>query len=186
MNVLEEVGRYTINFADSAAVPRMKIGKGAGESRLYVGQTTDQIKIRNFFFEDVRFYFFCINDILKYLNIAKEEYQHPSQAYQQAKKYPTFFDENLSKIKEIQSDYLKLNFIENNDTARCYLRLARDEYSSKNYEVLRNVCIPKYTNIEFIKYIENCSSSTISYPCFTIEDRVNLSIYLKGIYKIHK
>ena len=74
MNVLEEVGRYTINFADSAAVARMKIGNGSGESRLYVGQTTDQIKIRNFFFEDVRFYFFCINDILKYLNIAKEEY----------------------------------------------------------------------------------------------------------------
>ena len=38
---LQIIQSHTINFVDSAACDELKIGTGAGESRLYMGQITE-------------------------------------------------------------------------------------------------------------------------------------------------
>ena len=150
---LNKIGYYEINFVDSAATNRMKTGSGAGESRLYLGQVSRFDEIYDFFSEDVRFYFFCKNDLLNYLRIAKEEYFNPTQEYREKKLFPKFYQENLQEIQVLEEDYLEFNFTRNYDSSRCFIRLVEDEYSNDNYEVMRKICIPKMTKLAFIKYV---------------------------------
>lgn len=144
---LQIIQSHTINFVDSAACDELKIGTGAGESRLYMGQITELASFEKLA-EGVEFFFFTKKDMLNYLEDAKEEYMNPSQAYRNASRFPDIYLENLTATHDAP-DYTKIHFNLTKDSARSFFRL--DESSRNEYETLRRICIPKFTKLIFRK-----------------------------------
>lgn len=155
--MLQVQDQYRINFVDSAASNRMKTGTGAGESRLYLGQMSKKDAIYSFFSSDVRFYFACKNEMLRYLRIAEYEYLHPTQNYVNKASFPSYFTENQQEIENLDSDYIRFNFVENHDSSRCFIR---NSEGADSYEFLRKICIPVYTKLVFVKYYDSVTHNS--------------------------
>lgn len=147
---LEPTGEsWFINFADSAACKELKIGAGTGESRLFVGQKSDSYSICSFF--DTKIFFFETRDILNYLESAKDEFFNPTQSYLYKEKLQQVYKSNKLQLLTAQRKIISLRYNIKIDPKRIYLVL--DPSYRKDYQIFRNVCIPKMTEIAFEKYL---------------------------------
>jgi hypothetical protein len=136
-----------ISITDSFVLVENKIGKGSGEAKLYVGY--DNNKLTSFFGER-GFVIDCIlskNNLLNYLNSAKQEYLNPNQEYLHKDKLPNLWEERIDKVSSF-SEYLTFSLFDQNQIngPRIYLK---SNLNDTNYKLIRELALPilSYINI---------------------------------------
>ena len=99
--------KETITIPDCFVKDSNKIGRGHGEAKLYVGQTTDNTTLD--FFDNFHSNVKCVmkkEDLKTYLNDCEDEYLHPDQEYRNKDKMPEIFNTHRMKIDQLENEYL--------------------------------------------------------------------------------
>jgi len=161
---------------------KLKIFKGNGESRKYVGSYTGSNgqKLKHFFeyktwgetkVDNKRTYpviqekcFFSKKNLLKYLYDARVEYQEQEQVYNFD--ISKNFDENIKQINELEDNQIEFSiydvsdFIDNKKGNRAYIRS-----DSKIWDLWRKLILPKISYLSILKLLptKNQSSQPIYY-----------------------
>ncbi len=145
----------------------MKISSetGAGEAKLFVGSKSKEEEFNSFFeFDSGYRYKFDKENLITYINQVKLEY-----AFQKINKYKKvsikLWEQNYKKIEELSEEDLFIDLKNFIDRSRYYVR-AENEIFKK---LLRNIAIPKLTNIIF----EKNKSEKIIYITLQINLEVN-------------
>lgn len=123
-----------------------KIGRGHGEAKLYVGQTTDNSTLG--FFED--FSGKCVikkEDLVSYLMDCENEYKNPDQEYRNKEKMPEIFSQHWNSIETLPEEYLYFNIYRVNvNPPRIYINS-----QSKAYELIREISLPNISYVAILK-----------------------------------
>ncbi|HHD81807.1 MAG TPA: HNH endonuclease [Campylobacterales bacterium] len=161
---------------------KLKIFKGNGESRKYIGSYTGNNgeKLKHFFEYDKwgdtkinnkRVYpiiqencFFSKENLLKYLYDARVEYQKQEQIYNFD--ISKNFEENLKQITQLKENILKFSiydvsdFMDNKRGNRAYIRS-----DSKIWDIWRKLVLPKISYLSILKLLpmSNLSAKPIYY-----------------------
>jgi len=141
--VIDTKERLTI--PDCIVDSHNKTGIGHGEAKFYVGSKNSE----NFkFFDDFsRRCFFLKNDFIEYLNLVKDEYEHPSQPYRKKDLLKEDWKEHFKELNTF-SDFLefKLDFKKNIVGIRMYLNS-----EDKPYLFMREISLPNITYLSVLK-----------------------------------
>ena len=92
-----------ITIADSFVHPAQKLGTGHGESKLYIGNKSDNLW--NFFGSEDGFKiksFLDKNNLLEFIQDLKPEYENPNLPYEKKEDLPKHFNERKAKIKSLR------------------------------------------------------------------------------------
>jgi len=161
---------------------KLKIFKGNGESRKYIGSYTgtNGDKLKHFFeyekwgdtkINNKRVYpiiqencFFSKENLLKYLYDARVEYQKQEQIYNFD--ISKNFEENLNQITKLKDSILKFSiydvsdFTDNKRGNRAYIRS-----DAKIWNIWRKLVLPKISYLSILKLlpVENLSANPIYY-----------------------
>jgi len=161
---------------------KLKIFKGNGESRKYIGSYTgtNGDKLKHFFeykkwgdtkINNKRVYpiiqencFFSKENLLKYLYDARVEYQKQEQIYNFD--ISKNFEENLNEISQLNESKLKFSiydvsdFIDNKRGNRAYIRS-----DAKIWDIWRKLVLPKISYLSILKLLPttNLSAQPIYY-----------------------
>jgi len=117
---------------------RIKMGRGNGEARLYVGSANNSW---NDFFEDFTIRcLFTKDDLITYLEMAKFEYEEQTQQY--LEDIQPLWKINMDKVKLLQDyNYFKTEYASGKaDKARYYIRL-----SAPICTLFREMVLPRMT-----------------------------------------
>ena len=160
-----------INYVDSAADRSLKIAgtTGVGEARLYAGNNEKDLD-EFFELDNIECFFMLKEDLVNYLQDAKEEYENPSREYQH--NISNLYIEKVKETNSISFDKIKVYFKKTYDSGhRYYLVLYPNKENRQNYAHLRNICLPRMTVITFVKLEDNESHKRYIYmkPIFYID-----------------
>lgn len=146
-----------------AADMKLAADRGAGEAKLWVGQMTNVADLDAFFeFDGDYTYTFSRDNLIDYMNQMKLEYVfHKFNDYKNASLKT--WNENLSKIKTLSEQDLKIRLVRFTDAARYYVRAEDDVFK----KVFRKIAVPKLTDVVFSK---DSDSKTIT---ITLEINLN-------------
>lgn len=148
---LKRIDAKDINYADSAARFELKVGdtKGIGEARLYMGHNESELD-EFFDFANIDCFFLLKEDLLRYLDDAQSEYLAPTREYRSD--ITKLYNENINNTKAIPEKTIKINFRKTYDAQkRYYIVLENGKENRANYDLLRNICLPRFTIITFVK-----------------------------------
>ena len=156
---------------------KLKIFRGNGESRKYVGSYTGNNgqKLKHFFeyetwgetkVDNKRTYpiiqekcFFSKKNLLKYLYDARVEYQEQEQVYNFD--ISKNFDENIKQINELEDNQIEFSiydvsdFIDNKRGNRAYIRS-----DSKIWDLWRKLILPKISYLSILKLLPTKNQSS--------------------------
>jgi putative restriction endonuclease len=138
-----------ITIADSFVVRQNKIGGGHGESKLYIGHDSENLRS---FFGQTGFTIKCFllkQDLLKYLEETKTEYLHPEQPYINHNILPTLWQERKDKINALD-EKIEFEIIEQTQISgpRIYVKS-----SDPAYKIIRELSLPNITYISIVKLL---------------------------------
>lgn len=149
--ILDTIEKITI--ADSFIKGNNKIGGGHGESKLYIGQITDN-KIVNFFNisqqRGKEFNCFVLKqDLLKYLDEIKLEYQNPTQEYKNKLELPMLWNERYLQISAMDN-FLPFMLKDQDQLKppRIYFNTIK---RNKNFDTIREITLPNLSYLSCIK-----------------------------------
>lgn len=161
----------TCQLVDSAAdnnLKRLKDGetfgikKPGGESRIYLGQKSDEDRLDSFFGihneGDLVTLKVQISDLFSYLLKAKNEFLHPVHSYRLD--IASFYQNLLDSTVALQQDFY-IQFVKNTDKARYYLSPA-PAGKSLYLKHIKPFCLPLLTYFDFIK-VTNANNEVIYY-----------------------
>lgn len=173
--IYERIDAFDMNFEECAASKKYKLAetRGMGERRLYVGH--DEKLLDEFFdTKNIEYFFMLKNDLIKYLVDAEDEFKNPTQEYKED--ISRYFDENVHSINLIERDRLIFHFTKKYDSQnRYYLNLADGE-SGKQYNVFRNIALPRVTRLSWVKIQDKLTRKIYIYikPSFFIEEKIRI------------
>ena len=150
-----------VNIADSFVMKSNKIMTGNGEAKLYVGG--DNLELRNFFGSNP-FTIDCFmiqKDWKQYMLNARDEYQNPTQEYLKKETFESLYIHRQTKVNLLPD---KMNFvlIEQKITPpRVYVKSI-----SPYYSLIREVCLPNFSYLEFKKLMHDNSIYYYIRPIF--------------------
>lgn len=155
---LKRIDAFDINYVDSCARKEFKLkdSSGTGERRIYVGH--DETKYDEFFdFNAVEYFFTNKEDLINYLEEAKNEFFSPTQEYKE--NISDMYESLVADVNTIETKILKYTFKKTFDIQkRYYLVLEpQDGENSKSYQYIRNILLPRVTKICFIKFQDDVS-----------------------------
>lgn len=149
--ILDTIEKITI--ADSFIKGNNKIGGGHGESKLYIGQITDS-KIVNFFNisqqRGKEFNCFVLKqDLLRYLDEIKLEYQNPTQEYKNKFELPILWNERYLQISAMDN-FLPFILKDQDQLKppRIYFNTIK---RNKNFDTIREITLPNLSYLSCIK-----------------------------------
>ncbi|MFY8186989.1 MAG: DUF262 domain-containing protein, partial [Flavobacterium sp.] len=158
-----------ISIADSFVLSTNKIGNGSGEAKLYLGY--DNNKLIDFFGHR-GFKIDCFlskNNLLNYLDEAKQEYIFPNQQYLHKNELPKIWSVRNEKIKLIHENLLHFQLFDQNQIngPRVYV----NSHPNDNiYKLIRELALPIISYINFYKIrLENKFSYYIELNIKNIE-----------------
>lgn len=135
-----------ITIPDCFVKESNKIGRGHGEAKLYVGQTTDNSTLE--FFGDFKGK--CVikkDDLVSYLIDCESEYKHPGQEYRNKEKMPEIFSKHWNLIETLQDEYLYFNIYRVNvNPPRIYINS-----QSIVYDLIREISLPNISYVAILK-----------------------------------
>lgn len=176
--ILDTIEKITI--ADSFIKGNNKIGGGHGESKLYIGQITDN-KILKFFDIDKQrgkeFNCFVLKqDLLQYLNEIKLEYQSPTQEYKNKLQLPTLWNERHLKISAM-SDFLPF-VLRDQDQLKPPRIYFNTEKRNENFDTIREITLPNLSYLSCIK-LQNQKTKDVLFYFRIFADLSYLNISLE-------
>lgn len=167
------IDAFEMNFEECSVARKYKLNgtTGMGEKRIYVGH--DESLLDEFFdLDHIESFLMLKKDLQKYLVDARDEFLHPTQDYKED--VSVFYSENVSYVNSITTDIIKLHFSKKYDSQRrYYLNFVSDGYSSKNWDCLRNIALPRVTKLNFVKVrnVDNNKLYIYIKPLFFIDER---------------
>ncbi len=136
-----------ITIADSFVIPKNKIGSGAGEAKLYVGNDNDEL---HSFFGKRGFRiraFLLKKDLLRYLEDAKNEYLYPEQEYVHKTKLHELWQERIDKVNTLDDImWFALEDQTQIEPPRVYVKS-----TDSAYKLIRELSLPNITYIASLK-----------------------------------
>ncbi len=147
----EVIDTKEITITDCFVAPSNKIGRGSGESMLYIGQEGADLRE---FFNKKGFKINCFllkQDFIKYLEDCKEEYIHPEQNYNKKKQMHILFKQRLTKVQDLP-DLMSLVIYELDyrDPPRVYVH-AEPRNKNTFYNLIREISLPNITYLAIMK-----------------------------------
>lgn len=177
MNKCENIICPLVDSAADSKLKRLKPGetfgveKPGGESRIYVGQISNERIYDNFFGlkndGGIVTFKVSVSDLVNYIIQAKDEFLNPINSYRLD--ISQLYDTLVSDILALKEDFT-ISFAKNTDSARYYLSpypKGRSEYG----KIIKPICLPLLTSFNFIK---------------TVSEEDNVSFYFKLIYNSPK
>ena len=161
--IIDTIEKITI--ADSFIKGSNKIGEGHGESKLYIGQVTDN-KILNFFDINLQrgkeFKCFVLKrDLLRYLDEVKVECENPTQEYKNKLTLATLWKERYLKISTME----EILFFTLKDQSQ--LKPPRIYFNTfgkdKNFNLIREIALPNLSYLSCIKLKDKDSAEILFY-----------------------
>ena len=170
---ITRIDAFDMNFEECSVARKYKLNgtTGMGEKRIYVGHD-EQLLDEFFDLEHIESFLMLKKDLQKYLVDAKDEFYNPTQDYKE--NVSAFYEQNVSYVNSIQESIIKLHFSKKYDSQRrYYLNFVQDGYSSKNWDCLRNIALPRVTKLNFVKVknVDNNKLYIYIKPSFFIEER---------------
>lgn len=141
---------------DSYVYPHNKKGKGAGESKLYIGnQNNDTYEFWGNLNDEVEIEI-DKKSLLKYYFDIENEFKFPTQDYRDQNKMISSFKECFIDINNLENEIsIKFTIFSGpKDAERVYLKTA-DERSKIINTLIRKVSLHPFTNLRFIKIMKN-------------------------------
>ncbi len=142
-----------ITIADSFVVRQNKIGTGAGEAKLYVGN--DNTNLRDFFGRFGVSCFLLKKDLLQYLEDTKVEYLNPEQPYRniEVEGLAKLWLERKSQI-ELLDDKIDFEIAEEGQIKgpRVYVKSNEDNFA---IQIIRQLSLPNITYISVVKLLND-------------------------------
>lgn len=174
MNKMDRLDNLVCPLVDSASdskLKRLKPGetfgevKPGGESRLYIGQISNEKELDNFFcFKDSNIVNCLVSkvDLLDYLIMAKDEFLNPTFSYRLkiSDLYPTILSETINL-----PDSFEVKFKKNIDKRRYYLSPVNNGEHTYTKNV-KNICLPNLTEFNFIRAVEGDRINYFFKPVF--------------------
>ena len=167
------IDAFDMNFEECSVAKKYKLEgtSGMGEKRIYVGH--DEELLDEFFdLENIESFILLKKDLQKYLVEAKDEFFHPTQEYKND--LSVYYDENVSVTNNIAQEVITLHFEKKYDSQhRYYLNFVKDGFSSKNWDYIRNIALPRVTKLNFVKVrnVDNNKLYIYIKPSFYIDER---------------
>lgn len=154
-----------ISIADSFIKGGNKIGVGHGESKLYIGQITDN-KILSFFDMENRrgkeFKCFVLKqDLLKYLNDVRIEYENPTQEYRNKDVLKEIWNQNILQIESMDNIlYFILKDQDQLNPPRIYFNAPK---ADKNFNIIREISLPNLSYLSCLKLKDKKTKEVLYY-----------------------
>lgn len=167
------IDAFDMNFEECSVAKKYKLSTttGMGEKRIYVGH--DETLLDEFFdLDNIESFLMLKKDLQKYMVDSRDEFFSPTQDYKE--NISLYYEENVNFINSLENDIVKLHFSKKYDSqGRYYLNFVKDGYSSKNWDCLRNVALPRVTKLNFVKVknIDNNKLYIYIKPSFFVEER---------------
>ena len=140
--------KETITIPDCFVKDPNKIGRGHGEAKLYVGQTTDGSTLE--FFNNFENNIKCVikkDDLQTYLLDCENEYMHPDQEYRNKNKMPEIFLNHSTKVSRLEKEYLYFDIYKVNvNPPRIYINS-----TSEAYDLIREISLPNISYVAILK-----------------------------------
>lgn len=133
-----------ITIPDCFVVTSNKLGTGHGEAKLYIGAKN----IVNDFFGNGEINCFLVKtDLISYLNIAKEEYMHPSQKYLGKRNLKKLWEERFDKVNNLE-DIISFKIYRQTQIqgSRGYINS-----SDNSYNLIREISLPLISYLLIMK-----------------------------------
>lgn len=165
-NILDSV----ISVSDSFVKKASKIGTGNGEAKLYI---SGKEEMYNFFGNGNNTFtvkcFLLKSDLLTYMNALYEEYLHPSQPYDSAKKMPELWKERMFKINNLPE------IIDFNVSSKDQIIGPRGYVNSNDvgYQLIREISLPLITYISIMHLHDPQGSSLFYWKLFADFDAIS-------------
>ncbi|MCY4299432.1 MAG: HNH endonuclease [Flavobacteriaceae bacterium] len=147
-----------ITVPDCNVVPNNKIGKGNGESKIYVGSRKDSNNVK--FFGQCGFTLNCFllkRDLIGYLEETKMEYLNPTQKYQKVNSLKHNWELRWNKISQLP-EIIKFQLTDQVqlEGPRIYLNTKKQDKNSKqSYNLIRELSLPNISYISILKLENN-------------------------------
>lgn len=147
-----------VNIPDSFVTNENKIGVGAGEAKLYIGNDSNS-SLREFFGKNfILKCCFLKKDLVDYLNDLREEYFSPTQDYRTKEQFSKLWESRFQKIQNLSNtSYFKFQEQTQIQGNRIYGKSLEEAYN-----ILREVSLPNFTNLQIYK-LRNINSELIYY-----------------------
>ena len=141
---------------DSYVYPHNKKGKGAGESKLYIGNQNNETHQFWGNLNDVVEIEIDKKSLLKYYFDIENEFKFPTQDYRDQNKMISSFKECFIDINNLENEIsIKFTIFSGpKDAERVYLKTSDDRSKMIN-TIIRKVSLHPYTNLQFIKIMKN-------------------------------
>jgi len=141
-----------ISIPDSFVSREQKLGKGNGETKLYVGHKSREIY--NFFGRE-NFKIRCFlrkSNLITTMADLKDIYNNSNIPFRKSDLMPGIYILRMKKIDEFEDEFLFFDLHEQNQIRgpRLYVN-SKDE----SYKLIREICIPKICNVSFTKMTDN-------------------------------
>lgn len=176
--VIDTIEKITI--ADSFIKGGNKIGGGHGEAKLYIGQTTDKKTLPFFEMQEARGKeiqcFVLKQDLLKYLDEVRSEYENPTQEYLDKDNLKDLWKQRILKI-EAMDNVLHFVLKDQNqlEPPRIYFNAVGKD---KNYNLIREISLPNLSYLSCLK-LKNKATKEIVYYFRIFADLSYLNIALQ-------
>ena len=137
-----------ISIPDSFVSREQKLGKGNGETKLYVGHKSREIY--NFFGRE-NFNIRCFlrkSNLINIMTDLNDIYNNSNIPFRKSDLMPSIYILRMKRIDELEDEFLFFNLHEQSQIKgpRLYVN-SKDE----TYKLIREICIPKICNVSFTK-----------------------------------
>lgn len=146
----KRIDAFDMNFEECSAAKKYKLisTTGIGEKRIYAGH--DEAALDEFFdLDNIESFLMLKKDLEKYLVDAKDEFLNPVQDYKED--IGVYYNANVVSINALSNERIVLHFSKKYDSQHRYYLNFRDVESSKNWDIFRNIALPRVTKLNFVK-----------------------------------
>ncbi|WP_251546906.1 HNH endonuclease [Pumilibacter intestinalis] len=170
---VKRIDAFEMNLEECSVARKFKLLRttGVGEKRIYAGH--DEKALDEFFdLNNIESFIMLKKDLQKYLIDAKDEYYYPVQEYKE--NISEYYESNVIATNLIPFDKIEIHFTKKYDSQhRYYLNFGRDNFSSNNWDYLRNIALPRVTKLNFVKVKNICNNKLYIYikPMFFIDEK---------------
>jgi predicted restriction endonuclease len=155
-----------ITVADSWVANPNKVGSANGEAKLYVG-ARDVTQVRFFGGENFKIRCFILKeDLLRYLNDYKFEYEKPSHNYRAKERLKLLWQKRYKKVNSLDNiiyfDLCEQTQIEGN---RLYIN-SFDE-GKHSYNLIRELALPNISYLSIIKLLDFANNTVFYFKLYS-------------------
>lgn len=145
----ERIDSLEVNYPDVESGKKLRLAENgiSDDKRLFIGHKEEILD--EFFYKDGNNgFFFLKEDLIDYMQEAKEEYYNPTQEYRN--NISEFYEENLQNTLSIADNIIRMNFTKTYNTCNRYYLVLEPKYK-KQYDYARNIMLPRITKLRFVK-----------------------------------